>query len=849
MVAPLAAEAPAPAPVKPEPAATGIRLYDRKTGAEQVFADPKEAQAAFQSGAFAPLRGAQLGMIGPDGKAGSVASRDLGQALDAGARFLSADELTARETDQRLSERNVERGLAKVAGEEKGRALAKLLRVAEAHQFGAARGATLGASDYLASKASPDAKQALADLKSAHPWHSGLAELGGATAASLASGGGGAGGTAARFLPAGGVEALGGMAERGMARIVGEGAGSLAGKVLQKAAPMAARGLAEGAAYGFGSELSEQALGDEGLNGEKLFAGAAHGALFGGLTGGALGTGGVLLREGGHAAIQFAAPKLEKMALEQGWHAMNPAQKFAKQAERAGGIEAVTRTAFDEGVLKGGADVVAMKETSAVRRAAVGDELGSMIARADEAGFKGPRIASVEERIEKGAIKELSEFAETNKGAISSVRALVTDFKKAMGEGEHSTFQAARDFRIKLQEQINFNKLDPRTTAWKAVRNAIEDELVDAGEIASKEMGGDFAKGYTGLKRKYQHLAIIDDVLEKAAERKTSNRQWGLTDSIAGAAGIAGGLATGGPLGAVAGFGLGLANKLARERGASTAAVALDKLAALSAIERQSAKVDREVRTSVEGFFKATSGKSAATSTAKVAANDNARSSALSLVKPKFRARFSSPQDEYEKRVDEIARAKVDPLQAHFAARMATKNLEPHAPKITAAMNETAVRASTFLASKMPPTRTNPNSALPQFEKPRISRAERDQFLDYARAVEDPMTVVRDFGDGRATREQVEALQIVYPKLYEQISKEVSTELAAQTSPPSIQKVVKLSLLLGRPLDDSEEPAFVKAVQAAGISSDAAPAAPPPTSKPLSLSKNLSTMNQRIEGK
>lgn len=72
-------------------------------------------------------------------------------------------------------------------------------------------------------------------------------------------------------------------------KIIGDATAGVARKALARGAGLGAEGALEGAAVGVGQEVSEAALGDTELTAQKLLAGAGRGALFGGLTGAAIG--------------------------------------------------------------------------------------------------------------------------------------------------------------------------------------------------------------------------------------------------------------------------------------------------------------------------------------------------------------------------------------------------------------------------------------------------------------------------------------------------------------------------------------------------------------------------------
>lgn len=159
---------------------------------------------------------------------------------------------------------------------------------------GLARGATLGASDVALTKSGLVKPETLKGLEEENPEASLAGEIGSVFVPGGVAGLIGKGGKAV----ASGVKAL------KIARLAEEG--SAAAKILGAAGDIgatAAGSAVEGAIYGgIGSTLNEYALGDPGLNAEKIAAHFGNGAVFGGLLGGALGGAQVGIPEGVKAA-------------------------------------------------------------------------------------------------------------------------------------------------------------------------------------------------------------------------------------------------------------------------------------------------------------------------------------------------------------------------------------------------------------------------------------------------------------------------------------------------------------------------------------------------------------------
>lgn len=348
-----------------------MKLVNLRTKAYEDVPEDKLATAlsSGQYGTDDPA--ATVPVRGPDGKVGTVPVGQAPQAFAAGARAVTQEDYRAAQLEKKYG--GVGGSLA-ATGE------------------GVARGLTVGLSDPLAIGAAgalggkdweERVRLHLADEKDAHPWLAGAGEVAGAVAPLLASGGAAApeeaaalgagelaagageaaevassGGRFASLLravgaPARGVGAAGEAAGKFVAPAIDAipGAGTALGRVAKAAARGSISAGTEGALYGAGSEVSEDALGDHELTAEKLAAALGHGALYGAMLGGA-GSGALTAAgEGARGVLQRIGPKLETQAADQAWRSLNAGKTFAKRADRVGGATAVGRTLLDEGVI------------------------------------------------------------------------------------------------------------------------------------------------------------------------------------------------------------------------------------------------------------------------------------------------------------------------------------------------------------------------------------------------------------------------------------------------------------------------------------------------------------------
>lgn len=472
-------------------------------------------------------------------------------------------------------------------------------------------------------------------LETEHPTASTVGEMAGMAGGALAGEG----------LLAGAAGGVANVAGRGLAAVsrTGELAGSLVGRAgaglastgaLGRAAvagaELGARGAVEMGLYEGVKNLNEQMLGDAPLAAEKIFAAAADGAEGGAIFGAALGSGGSLIKSGAKGLAGIAsdvasknADKLQGLADEQRWKALNPTLAISKQANARvpGGTSTVgevlgrygiTGNSIEEAAKVGGISEIGPRIDAAVEQ--VGQKLGAVtgastatvpFAKIDDAlqGVIAPlrKVAGRE-----GIVRSLEDYRlSLADKLLPNANEMLTRRGAELSEEEFSALNnrvaAARDTPITIQDALFQRKgldqlvyqesksLDPkmRVQLLRDFRSKFEDLIVDSFDDAAKAAGNPNAKAeLLGLKRDYQALSIAQDAAEASTSRMMTNRNLSLSDYMAGGTGSHIGGAIGsvfGPAGTAVGSAVGGAagaalNKFGRERGNAIAASALDRV-------------------------------------------------------------------------------------------------------------------------------------------------------------------------------------------------------------------------------------------------------------------------------
>lgn len=350
--APAVSPAASAAPDAPSPPLVGVDALRGLPG-EKLTDLYKSGGIRFYENDRVPVRS-------PSGQLGTIDPGNLAGAVDKGFEIVPHDDVHRAEQEAKYG--GVEGGI--------GAGLA-----------GAARGLSVGLSDpalvYGAGLVGGDsAKQAMRDrltgYKEVHPYVSAASEVAGVIAPAIASGGAAAGAEGAGLLARGvrgvgvlpeAISGLGRLAERGVAGVIGEGAegAGLLSRAARKGLARAASGVAEGAAFGAGQEISEQTLKDNpDLTAAKLLASMGHGAVLGGVIGGGLGAAGEVASDALDAVKVKASPFLERQAGEQAWKATSPEKKLTTEARVRvkGGTAEVGRVMLKHDVIPTGGSLM-----------------------------------------------------------------------------------------------------------------------------------------------------------------------------------------------------------------------------------------------------------------------------------------------------------------------------------------------------------------------------------------------------------------------------------------------------------------------------------------------------------
>lgn len=814
-----------------------LTMYDPATGAPVVVA-ANQAGELFRSGKATFAADQDVPIKGADGRIEVLKGSEAGTFFQSRESYLSSGVAS----QQALRQQQAQDEFGGVGG------------TVAAAGLGALRGATVGLSDAALAETGLLERRTLAGLQEANPVASTGGEVAGLLAPLLVSGGGSAvasgGQVASRGLlrrgaaaaletvtaPSRAVMGLGRGVEAGATALLGEGAAA-------RVAAAGAGAAVEGALFGVGQAVSEAEIRDVPLTAERIMAATGHGALLGGATGAGASLLGALLRGGVSKAGELGQGLLERVGSREAQVAGELGASVTPKAERTltslvddfGREQAMKASGATSGMIerlqKAGPEQVtrAIKQLLDDVPEAIGKKAGSILNPGEKAlgaerllETRGARVGELVDQLAASGQKvEIAKVVSAQREQITQdmIRAVspdaqraarqadewLTSLEKKVGDGDVKlTWEARRE----LRKDIDWKKgpeAGDRYNEWKKdLYRSLGDEIEATGARAGGDLGPEFSTLWKNANADYRAAAWLREATAKGAASDSKNRFFGLSEQFGILAGVAQGGLAAAPMALAGGvvqhlvrrYGSDVAANVARSATRGEALVAIDQAVERLAGERVGALV-RGGRRVLQEAPAALPGVGLAVEKA-VRQEQPAERRQGGLV-----VQFRAARDELRDGV------------ANREARLATTTagLEEVNPQLGAAVRAVAVRASDFLASKMP-TVPQRASLQPHLERERMPPAhEMERYLRYERAVSDPLSVLEDAQKGRLRKEGVEALQAVYPTLYQGLRSQVTAALAERGSRLSYPERVQFGLLLDLPADPSMELAAIRAYQ------------------------------------
>ena len=687
---------------------------------------------------------------------------------------------------------------------------------------GVARGVTLGFSDQAMVKSGAVNAETLRELSERNKAASIAGEVVGTVAPLLATGGTGV--AAKGALTAGaavrGAAKAGQVVEKITAKalqkaIAQTGNKKMAKEVIRKSLAKSAGSAVEGAFYGTGQLVSEDALGTAEFNAENLLSSAGAGAVLGGAAGSLFGAG------------EAFVPVISKGAKTVGGKAKDVAKKFVNREDAAldavGVGTAKAKSKFierhpkmakvlpdwliEKAKLKrfsGSEDI--SKGIKRVKNES-GERIGTILKDLDEAAKLDPSLLPEKELMFRRIANKIDDEviqpkinSPGNRGKLKRAERLRDDYRKIADSKEPLNVATLQKLKSDARDLINYGRKSGTREPFeeKAARvaaNLLKEEIDGvANQVALNSTSPKLKTISKDLLEANEDFHIATTIEESAFNETFKGAKLGMTDYLLGVAGFQEGAAD---LLGVLGVKKVLQSNLVRN------------LKILSGIEKQAAAVDKKMTSGMNNFFSGLK-KTYTPASTKVLLSSGFSKDYEELRKPK---KPDSKQKAYENMSKNLEKISTDPNFLLDRVGRNVAQIRTAAPETAAAIEATTVKASEFLSSKMPKPGPGRDVLFGKNKPFMPSELELAKFERYLQVIDDPLSIIDDLESGTMTREHVEALNAVYPELYQKLRNTAMEKIVEEPESVDYTQRIQLGILLDLPSDESLIPQNVAKLQ------------------------------------
>lgn len=732
-----------------------VPLYDTENGVV-LTVNQEELPVYLKNPKYQMQKGAKVNVVGPSGDSFNLDAKEVSSALQSGYRLETPEETQEREVQSKFG------GVGQSA-------------LATLEAFG--RGATLGTSD-VSLAAEGISPETLAGREQASPVLTTVAEAAGTLLSPIN-----------KLMPTVAVE-------RGLMRAAAKAGLSnpIAKSVVQRIVPKAAGSAVEGAFFGAGQLLSEDAMGKADFNAENLAAYAGTGALLGGTFGGLFagaselaGPISTLVKKGAAPFSSRISAQLDSKVSTAKLLGISPIQ-LAKLEKRnpkiVEGMEDYLKNKLDTGLLDTAENLFAknaiIKESSGQKIGSILDELDIVLKT--NPGM-APENAAVWGEVYRKVADSVADLYKVDAPGMSKLRKQSDEFlndifklSKQKGEFNASSLQGAKKALDKL---LNYEKEPGKWTltqdmAFQA-RNAIRDEIdLLANTLQSRGLADDLAIQLKKANADYASASTFGDFLQTRS-LKAADKTFELYGEVKN--------------------------------------VALDisrKMVALGKMEKARQAMDKAMSNTVKAFKSGTRGLQVASYTAV----PNLVTTSIAQNYEGGKAKKPANQLEaYNNSLNNLRNFKQDPDGFMERVNKQTAGLYSVAPKTSSELDALAFRALTYLDSKAPKRTANANLLSTYRPTPLPSTQQMAQFARIVKAVEEPATVLNNITSGTVSRDEVQVLKAVYPALFSELQSKFIQELPKLQATMPYNRRIQLGLIMDTPADASMEPLNIAGLQ------------------------------------
>tara|TARA_R110002020_G_scaffold622_3_gene3160 strand:+ start:358 stop:2805 length:2448 start_codon:yes stop_codon:yes gene_type:complete len=609
---------------------------------------------------------------------------------------------------------------------------------------------------------------------------------------------------------------------KGIQKIVGKQySKKLVGDVLAKGIAKGAGSGVEGFMLGGSQLISENALGDKEFNGENILAYGGHGALWGGLVGGAFGMAPGVIKKGvevvtpvvkNNRVVRYATKKIKDV----GGDAFNKVRRSWKMA----GLDDIEIDHIEKS-----RPGLANNTPTVLRKVAEQENIGvfsrpmklyrgvekfreksfrnivKTLRQIDDVKQPGGNYLPTKRRVAAQVSKELEnlkkemsdEFGSSLEGSYASKVSAIDDAintwnDKMIGKGSSKQYSATGLWKSRVQ----YDKLVPhgqaKLTAAQAIDQRIAKAFRDELDLVSKGAPAELGQGLKKHLLDYGTAASYNNALSKHIKAK-SGRLWGdLQGGFLGA--MAAEMVH---LGGAVGMGLFLR--------ATAKSDFYNRMVVFSGMEKANQSIGKGLLKGTKDFLAKSNFKDAIVPV----------STKMFLESPltfKEGKKAKNENEAIDNMIEKLDTVKAEPLAISEASSNPVMSV--YAPDTFTHMQSSAAKALLFLDSKMPRfTDVNPFTN----KKFKPTTQELYKIKKYLYAIENPMKVFKEFSKGNISRESVEAISFVYPNLYNRMRVEVMQELQANPDSIDYKQRLLLGTLLDMPTDLALKPEAISALQ------------------------------------
>lgn len=657
--------------------------------------------------------------------------------------------------------------------------------------LGAADAATLGLSSQALAKTGLVSSEAQKEIAERNPLSHAAGEVGGFVAPiALAPGAGlakGAVEAAAEFAPVNLITKAGDAAAK---LVEGTGRSSIARKI----AAQAAKGGVEGGAFGVGNLMSENALGNADFNGENLAASVGVGAALGGGLGGLIGA-----ASSAKPAIGRGTSALrEKISDYRGKTALDYTGLTEKQISKLEAVHPDLKEVLPEIMDKAGITVTSSAKEDLQKLASykesTGVKIGEAMNKADaHIAETMPEVLPLSRELYTPLLEDLNKkyivpnaLLPTMKSDVAPIKVLMEEFSGLAANNQPTTLKELFTHMQRMSDKAKYDKNPGQIrlvdSAYRDVRNYLRqaiDSTVDKVSASQPELSSLAAE----LKQANKEYSVLSSVVKNFKSDKQQSALDQVMSLIA-------------PMKA-------LKSAIVDRYG--------KKMIIFSDIKKVGEAVENRLGEGFTNFAKKTM-KSTRPLSTKVLMNSYLSSNHITDKGTKAKDRAQA----YTNVKNNLQALADNPDEMMNKIAKSTAAFHDQVPNIAESTQATLVKGIQFLQSKIP---TSPSDGqldgTTMFQKPyQPSNIELAKFERYLQAVESPLSTLDDLENGTLTREHVEALQAVYPQIYDRM-REMAVQKTTEDKEHviSYNKRIQLGTLLNIDTDPSLLPQNIAGLQ------------------------------------